>query len=58
MVDPEAPTIEVFVLEEGTYALVGKFAPGEVAHSQVLRSPGVTAPGAGFQVAVEEVFAE
>ncbi len=47
LVDPEARTIEVFVLEEGTYALLGKFNPGEAARSKVL---------AGFEVMVEEVF--
>ncbi|HID62174.1 MAG TPA: Uma2 family endonuclease [Anaerolineae bacterium] len=46
IVDYRARTIEVFVLGEGTYALLGKFSPGEVARSKVL---------AGFEVVVEEV---
>ncbi len=45
--DYRARTIEVFTLEEGDYVLVGKFGPGEVAHSPLLD---------GFQVAVDEVF--
>ena len=48
IVDPRACTIEVFTLEGQTYALQGKFGPGERAPSQVL---------AGFEVAVDEVFA-
>jgi hypothetical protein len=39
-------SIEVFVLEEGTYALLEKSGPGEVARSEVL---------AGFEVVVDEV---
>lgn len=49
IVDYRARTVEVFVLEEGTYALLGKSGVGEVAHSKVLQ---------GFEVAVDEVFAE
>jgi Uma2 family endonuclease len=49
IVDYRIHTIEVFVREEGAYALLGKFGPGETARSQVL---------AGFQVAVDEVFVE
>jgi Uma2 family endonuclease len=48
LVDPEAKTIEVFVLEGSVYTLLGRFLPGQVAHSQLLT---------GFQVAVDEVFA-
>jgi len=49
LVDPEAQTIEVFIIEEGAYTLLGKFGPGEKARSQIL---------AGFEVMVDEVFAE
>jgi len=49
LVDPDAGTIEVFVLKEGAYALSGKFSVGETLHSQVLGD---------FQVVVDEVFAE
>ena len=49
IVDPRARTIEVFTLEGRTYALQGKFGPGERAPSQAV---------AGFEVAVDEVFAE
>lgn len=48
LVDPDPQTIEVFELEEGAYTLLGKFGRGEIARSQLL---------AGFEVAVEEVFA-
>ncbi len=47
IVDPDARIIEVFVLREGTYTLLGKWGPGEAARSEVL---------AGFEVAVDEVF--
>lgn len=47
IVDPDLRTIEVFVLREGEYALVGKFGPGEKARSEVLE---------GFEVAVDEVL--
>lgn len=49
IVDYRARTIEVFVLEEGTYALLSKSGAGEVARSKAL---------AGFEVAVDSVFAE
>ena len=49
IVDYSARTIEVFVLEGSTYALLGRFGAGETVHSQVLGD---------FQVAVDEVFAE
>jgi len=49
IVDYNARTIEVFVLEGSTYALLGKFGLGEVVRSKVL---------AGFEVVVDEVFAE
>lgn len=47
IVDPDARTIEVFVLREGAYVLSGKWGMGERARSEVLE---------GFEVAVEEVF--
>jgi len=47
IVDPSAQTIEVFVLDQGAYKLLGKWGTGEVAYSKVL---------AGFQVAVDGVF--
>jgi Uma2 family endonuclease len=49
IVDPDLRTVEVFVLREGEYALVGRFGPGEKAHSEVLE---------GFEVAVDEVLPE
>ena len=48
LVDPKAQTIEVFVIEEDAYTLLGKFGPGEGVRSQVL---------AGLEVMVDEVFA-
>lgn len=48
LVDPDAQTIEVFVLEEDAYTLLGKSGRGDRATSRVL---------AGFKVAVDEVFA-
>ncbi len=47
MVDPDACTVEVFVLKGGAYELLGKWGRGEEAHSEVL---------AGFRVAMDEVF--
>jgi len=47
IVDPSAQTIEVFILDQGAYKLLGKLGAGEVAYSKVL---------AGFQVAVDGVF--
>jgi Uma2 family endonuclease len=49
LVDPDAQTIEVYVLEGGAYTLFGKFGWGEHARSQLL---------SGFEVAVEEAFAK
>jgi len=46
IVDPEARTIELFVLRGSRYALIGKFGVGEAVHSEVLP---------GFEVRVEEV---
>ncbi|MGH2521259.1 MAG: Uma2 family endonuclease [Anaerolineales bacterium] len=48
IVDYRKKVIEVYVLEEGTYALVGQHGSGEIARSTVLT---------GFEVKVEEVFA-
>jgi Uma2 family endonuclease len=48
IVDPEAHTVEVFVLREGAYDLLGKWGMGATAHSALL---------AGFQVAVANLFA-
>jgi Uma2 family endonuclease len=47
IVDPSRKAIEVFVLDQGAYKLLGKWGAGEIAHSKVL---------AGFQVAVDDVF--
>ncbi len=49
LVDPDAQTVEVFVLIEEAYSLLGQFGLGERARSQVL---------AGFEVEIDEVFAE
>ncbi|MFQ6101226.1 MAG: Uma2 family endonuclease [Anaerolineae bacterium] len=46
--DPDARTVEVFVLREGAYELLGKWSPGELARSEIL---------AGFEVAVETILA-
>jgi Uma2 family endonuclease len=48
IVDPEARTIEVFVLREGRYRLLSKWDEGETARSELLK---------GFEVAVREIFA-
>jgi len=48
IVDPDSRTVEVFVLREGAYELLGKWDDGEMARSEVLE---------GFEVAVEEAFA-
>lgn len=45
-VDPAAYTIEIFVLTEGAYSLLGRFGVGEEAISSVL---------AGFSTAVDAV---
>jgi Uma2 family endonuclease len=46
IVDPDAETIEVFVLRRGAYVMLGKWGKGEVARSEVLK---------GFEVKVNEV---
>lgn len=48
IVDYRTKTIEVFVLEEGTFALVGQYGLGETARSTAL---------AKFEVKVDDVFA-
>ena len=48
LVDPEDRTVEVFILQEGAYKLLGKWGPGEVAKSALL---------AGFEAAVDKIFA-
>lgn len=47
IVDPEASTIEVFVLRENAYVLLDKWGIGETAKSELLE---------GFQVVVDEIF--
>ncbi len=46
IVDPDARTVEVYVLREGAYLLRGKWGVGEVASSELL---------SGFEVEVAEV---
>jgi Uma2 family endonuclease len=48
LVDPEAQSIEVFVLQDGVYTLLVKAGPGEKARSQLLD---------GLQVGADKVFA-
>ena len=47
IVDPRALTIDIYVLEQSTYVLMGQYRIGEVARSQVLP---------GFEVSVETIF--
>ena len=47
IVDPRALTIDVYVLGQGTYVMMGQYRMGEVARSQVLP---------GFEVSVEMIF--
>lgn len=47
LADPEQGAIEVYILKEGAYTLLGKYGSGEVARSQLLP---------GFQAAVDEVL--
>ena len=47
IVDPRALTIDVYVLEQGAYVLMGQYRMGEVTRSQVLP---------GFEVSVETIF--
>lgn len=47
IVDPEVQTVEVFLLQQATYILHGRFGAGQVATSSVLK---------GFNVDVDEIF--
>jgi Uma2 family endonuclease len=49
LVDYRAKTIEVFVLTEGAFVLLGKWGEQETVRSEVLK---------GFEIAVADVFAE
>jgi len=49
IVDPFGRLIEVYVLDQNSYKMLGKWGTGEVAYSKVL---------AGFQAAVDDVFGE
>ncbi|MBI4530492.1 MAG: Uma2 family endonuclease [Candidatus Latescibacteria bacterium] len=49
IVDPKQRTIEVYVLQEENYALAGRYGPGEVAQSELLK---------GFAVDVSEIMGE
>ena len=47
IVDPCALIIDIYVLDQGAYVLMGQYRMGEVARSQVLP---------GFEVSMETVF--
>ncbi|MCI0440365.1 MAG: Uma2 family endonuclease [Chloroflexi bacterium] len=47
IVDPEARSVEVFVLRGGVYELLGKWRASETARSELLQ---------GFELAVDELF--
>jgi Uma2 family endonuclease len=47
IVDPRTDTIEVYLLEQGTYLLLGEYGLGELAQSRVIP---------GFEVATDDVF--
>lgn len=49
IIDPEAKTVEVLHLGKGTYQLLGRWHPGERAHSRLLK---------GFEVPVSPLFGE
>jgi Uma2 family endonuclease len=49
IVDPRAQTIEIYVLEQGVYQMVGQYGMGTAATSLVLP---------GFQVPVDVIFAQ
>ncbi len=49
IVDPRAATIEIFVLEEGLFTLLGQFGRGETARSRVL---------AGFEVSIGDILTD
>ncbi len=46
LVDSAARIIEMYILRGRAYELLGRWGPGEIAHSEVLK---------GFEVAVEEI---
>jgi Uma2 family endonuclease len=48
IVDPRGETIEIYLLEQGTYRLASQYSRGQVAVSQMLP---------GLEVPVEEIFA-
>jgi Uma2 family endonuclease len=47
IVDPDLRVVEVYMLRDGVYVLLGKFGPGDTIRSQVL---------AGFAVAIDQVL--
>lgn len=47
LLDPEAETVEVFVLTAGEYRLLGRWRPGETARSEILK---------GFSLPVGKLF--
>jgi len=49
LIDPEAQTVEVLYLESGTYQLIGRWHPGEIARSRLLK---------GFEAPIGPVFGE
>jgi Uma2 family endonuclease len=49
LIDSEAGTVEVLHLESGVYKLAGRWRPGEIAQSPLLK---------GFEVAVDSLFNE
>jgi Uma2 family endonuclease len=49
IVDPMSRTIELFVLREHRYALVGKYGTGEIVRSEIL---------SGFEVKVDDICPE
>jgi Uma2 family endonuclease len=49
LIDPEAKTVEVLHLESGEYELVGRWHPGERAHSRLLK---------GFQAPAKNLLGE
>jgi Uma2 family endonuclease len=49
IVDYRLRTVEVFHIEEGAYALIGKYGPGETARSVVL---------SGLEILSDDIFAE
>ena len=48
LIDPEAGTVEVLFLEQGTFGLIGRWRAGERARSRLLR---------GFAVSVSDLLA-